>query len=335
MGYWVAAAALAGSAVSSYGASKSNSDSAEQRDAAYQAGIDAIDRLKTQSTSGNFYGYGLEDIFGSKVDPSAALYDPVNITQSQKEAIAGNIDNFAAARDLSIITNDATITNDLARMNRLFPKFDQNLDQFSGITASLLNGQNPFGNEDVLGIVSDRSSLAGALGTPGGSGPTTNKDLGLTRMNLAQQGASMFQDFIRTADAISPLNSQFRAQQSYLTPSERLDADIRQRENEQQGRLSAAYLEASPDPAAAGLFNLDYTSQVGLASAKLGSAVNLQNPYAALGQGISQAGAAYGQYQQRNAAQGYGGGQYNQSPYAAGYTQQANGSYVPKAQVVN
>lgn len=316
MGYWVAAAAIAGGVISSQGQKSTNEDAAAQRDAAYNTALKSIDRIKGQAASGNFYGYGLEDIFGSKVDPSAALYDPVNITESQSQAIAGNIANFDQANALASMTNDATIANDLKRANALSPGFDRNLERFSGLTASLLDGQNPFGNEDVLNIVSDRSSLAGALGTPGGSGPATNKDLGLSRLQLATQGASMFQDWIRTADAVSPLNSQFRTQQSYLTPSERLDADIRQRESEQQGRLSAAYLEAAAEPAAAGLFNLDFSSQVGLASAKLGSAVNLQNPYAALGQGVAAAGAAYGQYnqnqqfRQQQQAYGYGGGQY-------------------------
>jgi len=318
MGYWIAAAALVGGVISSEGEKSANEDNVAAREAAYGTAVKSIESLKNRAVSGNYYGYNLEDIFGSKVDPAAALYDPVNLTESQYQTIGGNITNFGQANTLAQMTNNATVQGDLTRIRNLSPSFDKNLSQYSGITSSLLAGQNPYGNEDVLGIVSDRSSLAASLGTPGGSGPATNKDLGLTRLALGQQGAGMFESFLKTADAISPINSQFRVQQSYMTPSERLAADIQQRESQQQTQLSAAYLDAAADPAAANLFNLDFSSQVGLGSAKLGSAVNLSNPYAGIANGISAAGAAYGNYQQNqqqqqrynNQSYGYSGGTY-------------------------
>lgn len=313
MGYWIAAGAIAGGLISSQGEKSTNEDNMAQRDAAYASALKSIDSIKSKAAAGDFYGYGFEDIFGSKVDSSAALYDPVKLSESQGAAITGNLDNYGIAGRLSALTNDANMVGDLKRIRTLFPTFDQNLSQFTGLTSSLLAGQNPYGTEDALNIVSNRGSLAASMGTPGGSGPATNKDLGLTRLQLGQQGAGMFESFLKTADAISPVNSQFRVQQSYLTPSERLDADIRQREADQAAGLSAAYLDAGADPAAAGLFNLDFSSQVGLASAKLGSAVNLSNPYDALGKGVSSAAAAYGQYQQQQQRQsqyGYGAGTY-------------------------
>lgn len=340
MGYWAAIGAVAGGLISSSGQKSTDKANAAARDAAYKKALGSINKLTGQAADGNFHGYGMEDIFGSKVDPEAALYHPVDISNSQAQSIGGNLANFESASALANFANEDNQTQDLKRINRLFPGFDQNMDKYSGITSSLLSGQNPFGNEDVLDIVSDRQSLSGTLGTPGGAGNATLKDLGLNRLDLASKGAGMFTDWVKTADAVNPVNSQFRAQQSFLTPSERLDADIRQRENEQSGILSAAYLAASPDPGAAGLFNLDFSSQVGLGSAMLGSAVNLSNPYAALGQGVSNAATAYGQYrqgQQRQNQYGYGAGTYTpqQQPayYAGGYSQDSSGVY-PKASVV-
>jgi hypothetical protein len=313
MGYWIAIGAIVGGVISAYGESESNDAQIAQRRAISQAGLDAVTGMNSRAVSGDYYGFGLDDIFGTKVDPEAALYHPVDITDSQRQTILGNLANFDDASKLAELTSDKVVELDMKRMRTLFPNFDENLEQFSGVTGALLRGQNPYGDEDVLNIVSDRSSLAGALGTPGGSFPATLKDLGLNRIDLGLKGAGLFQDFLRSADAISPLNAQFRPQQSFLNPSERLQADIRQRENEQQANLTSAIIAASPDPAAAGLFGAEFQARLGLAGAELGSSINLGNPYAAIGQGVSTAAAAYGQYNrnQQNQQQ-YG---YAQNPY--------------------
>lgn len=233
----------------------------------------------------------LEDIFGGELDPEAFLYHPVDIDQSQLDTISGNINAFPSANQLTNMVNPAIWRNDLSRIRSLMPGYDNARDLYLGSTKRLLSGELPF--QDVEDVVSNRSGLAGMLGSPGGSRNATLRDLGLSRMDAINQGGSMFQQFIQMAEAISPVSSQMRPQQMMFTPQERLQADILQRSLEQQGRASAAMAEAMPDPAQNAIVN----AQMGLNGAALGISYNPGTAgmgMQALGQAISSAGGMFG-----------------------------------------
>lgn len=246
----------------------------------------------------------LEEMFGSKLDPEAFLYEPVDISQSQLDTIQGNIGAFPSALQLTNMVNPSIWKNDLSRIRSLMPGYDNSRDLYLGATKKLLSGELPF--QDVEDIVSNRSSLAGSLGSPGGSRNATLRDLGLSRMDAINQGGSMFQQFIQMAEAISPVGSQMRPQQMMFTPQERLQADILQRSLEQQGRASAAMAEAMPDPAQNALAN----AGIGLNMAQLG----MQSPSTAgmgqqaLGQSLSSAAGLFGSMYGMNRAPSMNGG---------------------------
>lgn len=317
-----AAGGIAGGAISASGAKKQQQSAMANQKKAFGSAQGYLDALKS-GKEGN-----LSDIFGSKLDPEAFLYHPVDITQSQLDTIQGNLTAFPSALELTNKVNPEIWKNDLNRIRTMMPGYDDSRDLFLGSTKRLLAGQLPF--QDVEDVVSNRSSLASMLGTPGGSRNATLRDLGLSRMDAMGRGGSMFQQFIQMAEAISPVSSQMRPQQMFFTPQERLQADILQRSLEQQGNASAAMAEAMPDPAQNALAN----ANIGLNMAALGSSYQPSSGLGmqALGQGIAGAaglfGSIYGQqrspsFSNNTAGMGFGlsGSGYSASatPWTGGY----------------
>lgn len=298
----IAAAGAVGGAAISAGSAK---DAAEGRDRAYKDSLSYIQGLRKKGA-----GY-LSEAFGSELDPEAFLYEPVDITQSQLDTIQGNLAAAPSAIQLMDRVNPEIWRNDLSRIRQFMPGFDEARSTYLGNTQALLRGELPF--QDVQDIVSNRSSLSASLGTPGGSRNATLRDLGVSRLDAMNQGGSMFQNFIQMAEAISPNSKQMTPQSSFLSPSERLQADIMQRSLEQQGRASAAMAEAMPNPAENALVN----AEIGLKMASMGSNYQPSQAGNILGAGIAQAAGAFaGYYAQRPQQQ-----QVQQSPY------QYQGSY--------
>lgn len=295
-GVIAAAGAVGGAAISAGSAKKAN----EGRDAAYKNALNYVTGLRKKSP-----GF-LEDAFGSELDPEAFLYEPVDISQSQLDTIQGNMNALPGALQLMDRVNPEIWRNDLSRIRSFMPGFDEARSTYIGNTQQLLRGQLPF--QDVEDIVSNRSSLSASLGTPGGSRNATLRDLGLSRLDAMNQGGSMFQNFIQMAEQISPNAKQMRPQDSFFTPSERLQADIMQRSLEQQGRASAAMAEAMPNPAQNAIMN----AEIGVRMAGMGSQYQPSQAGNMLGAGIAQAASLFGSYyaQQQQAPQ-----QQYQNPY--------------------
>lgn len=285
--------ALLGGAISGIGQQRAAEAQLQARLDAINAANSAREGLFGSAIGGSFLGgYGTEDIFGTRVDPEAALYNPVDITESQAQTIAGNLQNFPAIGILTDLTNEFIDEQAMNRLNRLFPGATENIGQIGENTSALLRGELP---ADVVSeIINDTQSIGGQLGTPGTSSSQTLKHLGLNRLQAIQQGQSMFSSFVDLANrSISPVGNQLRPQDHFLNPSERMQADIHQAELEQQGRLSSAILAAAPDPAAAGLFNAELTAQMMNAgmTAGAGAGINTGIGAATLGAGISNAGS--------------------------------------------
>lgn len=332
--------AAAGSAISASGQKKAAKSAADNQKKAFSNAQGYLDSLAA-GKMGN-----LEDIFGSKLNPEAFLYHPVDITQSQLDTISGNLQAFPSAVALTEKVNPAIWKNDLSRIRELMPGFDNARDMYLGNTKRLLAGELPF--QDVEDIVSNRSSMSAMLGAPGGSRNATLRDLGLSRMDAMNQGGSMFQQFIQMAQAISPVESQMRPQQMMFTPQERLQADILQRSLEQQGEASAEMARAMPDPAQNAIAN----ANIGLNMAGIGASYQPTSGLGmqALGQGIASAAGLFGSIYGMRGGQSqtpsfnspgalYGSGQsignqsslqapYTPGPtyYGGGFAQQPNGN---------
>ena len=309
---------LATAAIGAYSANKQAKAANSSADAQQQARIDGINAseaarqgLINQALGGTFLGqYGTSDIFGRR--PVGIPYEPVKIGKSLQRSINQNKKfGLPAALDFATAVNDR-FSNDVLRLNlgrarTLYPGYDSAVDSYTGATKDLLEGRLPF--EDVLGIVSDRQSLSGAIGVPGGAGAATLKDLGISRLGAIETGAKMFQSFLTTqANAVSPIPQLVRPDQIFnytmLTPETRLNADITQAQLKQQSLQSAEFLAAGPDPAAQALFGAQYQALPYVAGANAGFVPsNIQGPGYG---GVAQAGLqAAGNYFQPTAQNQY------------------------------
>lgn len=282
-----AGGSLLGGALSAFGAGSAAKAAQKAQDQAYGQAVSTIQGYAGDSAA-----------FGTKPDPTAFLYNPVDITQSQLDTIAGNLKALPSALELVGKVNPSIWANDLQRIRTLVPQFDAARDSYMGTTRMLQEGRLPF--SDVMDILGNSAGLGAAMGAPGGNRALSMRDLGQTRLSAMQQGNSMFQNMIQIAEAISPVSAQMRPQSMFLTPSERLQADIMQRALEQQGNASAALAEAMPDPAA----NATANAMIGLQMARFGAAGSVGGGglgLQALGGAIGQGAGAFAQYYAMNA----------------------------------
>jgi len=224
--------------------------------------------------SGNFLGqFGLEDIFGSKAEginpPDVDESLTKNISQIRGQGLPAALD-FTSQINQQF--SDETVDLNLERITRLNPQFGTQSGLIQDNTTALLRGQLPF--DDVLDIVSDRSSLAASLGTPGGSFPATLKDLGLSRLSAQKTGTDMFTQFTDTlARSVSPIPNFARGDEilpfTSLTAGQRVEGELATTEARQRAEL----LNSLADPAAAALFGEEFLFQQEAAQMRAGTKV--------------------------------------------------------------
>lgn len=180
--------------------------------------------------------------------PKAAMYRPVNLTQEQLAAINGNLSNLSASKSLSRQTNAAITSDALRRIAALVPGYRASMQRL-GINANdLLNGRIPV--DDVDQIIAKASGRASAIGTPGTSGPATARDLGLSSLSAQSAGAGMLKDMVSMADAVSPIARYNTPQTNFVSPADRIRAELEQHQLIQQSEQNRNNLEATGDPAA-------------------------------------------------------------------------------------
>lgn len=318
---WAAAilaiGSIAGGAISSRGSRNASEEAQENRINAVEglqgANNDLVDRL----LSGNYNGFGASDVFGSRIigpdgqlginvpgvveSPSDLAFNEIDITQEQIDTIFDNANILPAANELSNATNASIVTNDLNRIRALNPTYDESVEAYTGATRDLLQGRLPF--DTIEDLFSDRGELANAFGTPGGSTPLALRDLGLNSLDAINQGAGMFTNFLANANQnVSPINSQIRPQEFFLSPEFRTEKGIQQESLRAQAAINVADLASRPDPTAAALFQNDlFTNQT--AAGILGAGQIPVNHSAALGQGVQQASQLAAQYYQQQQLQ--------------------------------
>ena len=318
----MAGGAIAGGAISAGGTKKAAKAEQQARIDAATKYAQANDKAIQGVQHGTYLNrYGVADVFGTQIDPESAIYQPVDITDSQRQAIQGNLENLDSSVALADMTNLAVDEGALAHLERILPGSGQQLGQISDQTGSYLRGEIPQDVRDQ--ILRETASIGGQLGTPGTSANTMNRNLGLTSLDLNARGQSLFASMAQLANTtISPMQNQFQPQQNFLTPQERLGADIQQRENVTQSNLNAAMLAAEADPGAAGLYNQNLQSQLAAAGMMSGGNVGAGLAQQQMGASIGNAAGLFGSILAGNNQSGGGGGGYQ--TYSNNPTQYGN-----------
>jgi len=278
--------AVAGATVSTIGGIASASSQRRAMEGSQQNYQNALNRLLSGAGS---------NVFGTV--PEHVPYIPVDITQSQLDTIAGNRRALPSINRLVDRTNQSIIEDDLTRIRALTPGYDARLaDMFGEITANMRGETNI--SDFFPEIIRNRAEISGAIGTPGTNNAITTRDLGLGALSLQDRGMSMFQSWLSTANQnVSPIANMMRPSDMMFTPQQRLDADMAQAQLIQQSGQAGAYLDAMPDPVAAGQFQARLGS---LAQTTPQARPSMLGPILqGAGSLISAGGAAYGAYAAR------------------------------------
>lgn len=311
----VVTAAVIAAGATVYAASSSSSNTDKQ--------------IAAQKDLANGAGGGAGSVFGNKVKPVKydALWtkDP-GYRNSAFQVINGDRQNLPYASKLSADTNAAITASSKARVNGFDPTMMASLDQLYQNRNNELQGNLPY--QDAVAAMAGRNRSANDMGQAGGSGPQVAADLGLSRLDLQNQGAGLSAQITQILNGIDPVSRYSTPQDFQITPGQAIPWEISDNQFKASFQAQQNAVAAMADPAAAGMFNLQQFN-AGLQSQQ---GANQSRQITGAAQGIAGIASAYGQSQGGGGGGGYspygGYGQTTQyNPYSAANTMQSDGNY--------
>ncbi|NBS69236.1 hypothetical protein EBT31_10040 [bacterium] len=182
---------------------------------------------------------------GSK--PKIPAFKPIDFQAEQQQAIQQNLAALQPSADLAKKTTEIEQSQLENQLRRAIPGYDQLVQQASKNIGTALKGElSPEIQAQIQRSTAGRA-LAGGYGGTAAGRALTARDLGLTSMQLQNQGLAQAQNFIaqqRTMGMVQP----FSVSSMFITPAQRVNA-LQQQQAAQYGRdLQAAQVAAMPDP---------------------------------------------------------------------------------------
>lgn len=187
--------------------------------------------------------------FGRKPEiPKLPGIDP---NQVQSATIAANKDALPNLEALGSAVNAYNQKEQLGMLSKALEFFAPGqLQKAQGIVDSQLGGEIP---RDVALQVQRNSAAQALLGGFGGGSALgrnlTDRDLGLTSLQIQQQGLQGF-GFLA---GLAPRTQAFDVTSMFFTPQQRMQAAFAERDAQFQRNLMAEQVAAAPDPATAAL----------------------------------------------------------------------------------
>jgi hypothetical protein len=191
----------------------------------------------------------LGGLFGGR-KPKVPELKPINFEQEQTNAIRQNIAALEPATKLAEKTTAAEQSLLETQLRRAIPGYDQIVQQASKNIGAALSGElSPEVSAQVQRSTAGRA-LSGGFGAGSGFGRSlTARDLGLTSMQLQNQGLAQAQNFIQQQRAFG-MAQPFSVSSMFITPAQRIGA-IQEQQARMYGRdLTAAQVAAAPSPMA-------------------------------------------------------------------------------------
>ena len=189
----------------------------------------------------------LGGLFGGK-KPKVPELKPIDFAAEQRQAIQQNIASLESASDLARKTTAAEQSQLETQLRRAIPGYDQLVSQAGANIGAALRGEiSPEVSAQVQRSTAGRA-LSGGFGAGSGFGRAlTARDLGLTGMQIQNQGLAQAQNFIQQQRAFGMVQP-FSVSSMFVTPAQRIGA-IQQQNQLQYGRdLTAAQVAAAPSP---------------------------------------------------------------------------------------
>ena len=186
-------------------------------------------------------------LFGGK-KPKVPELKPIDFAREQQQAIQQNIASLEPATELARKTTEAEQTQLEAQLRRAIPGYDQLVQQAGKNISASLKGELPADVQQQIQRSTAGRALAGGFGGGTGFGRAlTARDLGLTSLQLQNQGLAQAQNFIQQQRAFGMVQP-FSVSSMFITPAQRIGA-IQQQQSAMYGRdLTAAQVAAAPSP---------------------------------------------------------------------------------------
>ena len=188
---------------------------------------------------------------GSK--PKVPAFKPINFEAEQKQAIQQNIAALQPATELAQKTTAAEQSQLETQLRRAIPGYDQLVSQAGANIGAALRGEiSPEVSAQVQRSTAGRA-LSGGFGAGSGFGRAlTARDLGITSMQLQNQGLAQAQNFIQQQRTFG-MAQPFSISSMFITPSQRINALSQQNQQQYNRDLQAAQVAAMPDPTMAAI----------------------------------------------------------------------------------
>ena len=189
----------------------------------------------------------LGGLFGGK-KPKVPELKPIDFAREQQQAIQQNIASLEPATELAKKTTAAEQSQLEAQLRRAIPGYDQLVQQASQNIGAALKGELPADVQQQIQRSTAGRALTGGFGASSGFGRAlTARDLGLTSLQLQNQGLAQAQNFIQQQRAFGMVQP-FSVSSMFITPAQRIGA-IQEQQARQYGRdLTAAQVAAAPSP---------------------------------------------------------------------------------------
>ena len=180
-------------------------------------------------------------------------FTPIDFAKEQSDAIKQNIASLKPASELAQKTTAADQSVLEEQLRRAIPGYDKLIAQAgSNIGASLRGEISPEVSAQVQRSTAGRA-LSGGFGGASGMGRSlTARDLGLTGMQIQNQGLQQAQSFIQQQRMFGMVQP-FSTSSMFITPAQRVGVMQQQQQAQYSRDLQAAQVAAQPDPTMAAL----------------------------------------------------------------------------------
>jgi len=190
----------------------------------------------------------LGGLLGAGKKPVIPAFKPIDFAAEQKQAIKQNLGSLSSASELARKTTTADQSVLEEQLRRAIPGYDQLIAQAgSNIGASLRGEISPEISSQVQRSTAGRA-LSGGFGGASGMGRSlTARDLGLTGMQIQNQGLQQAQSFIQQQRAYGMVQP-FSTSSMFITPAQRVGVLQQQQQAQYSRDLQAAQVSAAPNP---------------------------------------------------------------------------------------
>jgi hypothetical protein len=192
----------------------------------------------------------LSSIFGSK--PTVPAWNDINLSDQQTKAISANQGSLGSIENLATGVNTFNQDQLTQLMNNIMPGWSKSASTASSNISDELSGKIP---SDVSGNIQSSAAaqaLTGGFGGSGLAGNLTAKDLGLTSLDLTNQGLSSLESWTSMIDKMfAP--GQFNISSMFVTPQQEFQDTFENQQMSWGAQWMQNQVSAMPDPVLSGI----------------------------------------------------------------------------------